>query len=239
MYFENTAIIPVPKLENDFYDWYQRHELKKQAAKNNRFDLIFIGDSITHLFEGHPGMDERGDNVWKQFYACRNALNLGFGWDRTQNVLWRLENGEFENQLPLLAVLNIGTNNLTGTANARENTPEEIMTGVKAICKLIFSKSRQTHILLMGVFPRGQPGECLRKEVQEFNRKLKAFAETCRQVIFLDIGDKFLDSEGNIDVTTMPDMVHPSTKGYQIWAESIEPVLQKYKQENTLKIQEK
>ena len=190
----NSAIVPVPKLENDFYDWYQRHEQKKQAVKANQFDLIFIGDSITHFFEGHPGFDNKGDKVWQQYYGGRNALNLGFGWDRTQNVLWRLGNGEFENQFPLLVVLNIGTNNLTGTNNARENTPEEITEGIKGICKFIFSKSEKPRILIMGVFPRGLPTEHFRGKINAINLHLKTFAGTNRTCM----GSSALRSHGHM-----------------------------------------
>jgi hypothetical protein len=85
----NTAAIPVQKLEEDFYDWYVRHSAKCREAACANHDLVFIGDSITHLFEGDPNVPNRGERVWEAHYGNRNALNLGFGWDRTQNVLWR------------------------------------------------------------------------------------------------------------------------------------------------------
>ncbi len=218
---KNTALIPKPKLENDFYDWYERHENKKNLVRRHKFDLIFIGDSITHFFEGHPGIANKGDSIWQNFYADRNALNLGFGWDRIQNVLWRLENGEFENQCPAWVVLNIGTNNLTETANAPKNTSEEIGEGIKALCEFILDRSSKTRILLMGIFPRGLPNDLQRFEINAINLYIKTLA----QVTFMDIGNKFVDAAGNIDPQIMPDLVHPSTSGYRIWAESIDPLL--------------
>ena len=83
----NTAIVPTPKIENDFYDWYVRHESKCNAARANNHELLFIGDSITHLFEGHPNVPDKGEEVWRKFYGRRSVLNLGFGWDRTPNAL--------------------------------------------------------------------------------------------------------------------------------------------------------
>ena len=115
----NTAIRPVMKIEDDCYDWYERHAEKCRQVESNRYELVFIGDSITHFWE-----ELRGPEIWKKYYSARKVLNIGYGWDRTQNVLWRLNNGEFKNQRPKQVVLNIGTNNLTGN-RVRGNTSEE------------------------------------------------------------------------------------------------------------------
>jgi len=109
----NSATIATPVLEHDFYDWHERHRAKCLECERNNHDLVFIGDSITHLFEGDPAVPGRGERVWARYYGQRRALNLGFGWDRTQNVLWRLAHGEFAGQRPRLVVILIGTNNLT------------------------------------------------------------------------------------------------------------------------------
>ena len=88
-------------------------------------------------------------------FGATQTLNLGFGWDRTQNVLWRLAHGEFEGLHPKTVVINIGTNNLTGTANARANTPAEVVQGILAIHEQVRAQSPQSRIIVMGVFPRG------------------------------------------------------------------------------------
>jgi len=223
----NTATIPVPKIENDFYDWYVRHESKCAAARAGNHDIVFIGDSITHLFEGHPNWFDRGEAVWRKFYGKRKALNLGFGWDRAQNVLWRLANGEFAGQTPKLVVLLIGTNNLGATPNFVPNSPAQIAEGVKAVCDLISSLSPATHILNLAIFPRDVAASQLRAKVNEINPLLKANAAKSRNVEFLDFGHVFLDSNGEIKKELMPDLVHPVSAGYKLWAEAIEPVVRK------------
>ena len=133
----NTAVVPAPACEKDFYNWEERHADVKKAIADGPVDLVFLGDSITHMWGGRPAANRQsGQKVWDEFYARRNAVNMGFGWDRTQQVLWRIENGEFEGIHPKVAVVLIGTNNLTGH-NVRENTNEEIVAGVKGVCTAV------------------------------------------------------------------------------------------------------
>ena len=110
------SCIPCPKIENDAYDWYKRHETRCELAKKNSYDIVFIGDSITHFWADEDGVTH-GVEVWREYYGRRRVLNLGFGFDRTQNVLWRLEHGELDGQCPKLVVLNIGTNQFSATPN--------------------------------------------------------------------------------------------------------------------------
>lgn len=223
---ENNAIVPATKLENDFYDWWARHDEKKRlVALRKDFELVFIGDSITHLFEVVDAVPLRGGRVWAEYYGGRKPLDLGFGWDRTQNVLWRLQNGEFEGLAPKLVVLNIGTNNLTGTANARTNTTAEIEEGIGAICDVIGRFAPSATVLVMGVFPRGQPADPLRGQIRDLNARLGRHVETRPRRRFLDIGARFLDGEGVIPVELMNDLCHPTEAGYRVWAEAIEPVV--------------
>ena len=122
----NNAIVPVPKLENDSYDWYKRHEDILRLKQGLDPEIVLIGDSITHFWGGQPespGVKARGPKAWEKAFGTKRTLNLGFGWDRTQNVLWRLDHGEFDGLHPKWVVLNIGTNNFSGTKNARASTP--------------------------------------------------------------------------------------------------------------------
>src|SRR3990172_4534699 len=137
---EHDAIKPVPRDGN----WMKRHDAMNARVKEGNVDLVFIGDSITQGWEG------RGKEVWQKFYGERNAVNLGIGGDRTQHVIWRLDNGNLEGISPKLAVIMIGTNN-SGT-----NTPEQIAAGTTAIVKQLRTKTPQTKILVLAIFPRGE-----------------------------------------------------------------------------------
>lgn len=220
----NNAIVPVPKLENDCYDWWQRHEAVMAAKQKIDPEIVLIGDSITHFWGGEPaspGANARGPKAWESIFGGKQVLNLGFGWDRTQNVLWRLQNGEFDGLKPKWIVLNIGTNNSTGTKNARTNTPAETAAGVEAILALIHEKSPESKVILMGVFPRGQKAkDSLRTYISELNVLLAKIA-AARQLTFIDLRDKFLEADGTLPSALMADGVHPTEAGYAIWAEAL------------------
>lgn len=224
----NEAVVPCSKIEDDFYDWFARHEAKCAEARAGRHDVVFIGDSITHFFEGHPGFADKGDKIWCKFYGRRHALNLGFGYDRTQNVLWRLANGEFQGQTPKLVVLNIGTNNLTATAKCREFTASEIVEAILAICDEIHRRSPKTHIIVMAVFPRDKAASPLRARIVELNAKLSEAIPSRGFCELVDIGRKFLDADGEIPLEVMPDLTHPSAEGYRRWAGAIEATVRRH-----------
>jgi lysophospholipase L1-like esterase len=220
----NTAIIPARNVQLDFYDWDERHQQKQAQAQSDKHDLVFIGDSITHMFE----VEDRGLPVWERYYGHRRALDLGYGWDCTQNVLWRLENGEFAGQQPKLVVLNIGTNNLTGNDACPANTAEEIVEGIAAICGLIQQKSPQTTILSMAIFPRSLTSDPVHAKAKLVNTLLARHLRRKPGILHLNIGERFLGPDGEIPCELMDDRCHPTKQGYGIWAEAIEPVVRHY-----------
>ena len=134
----NDAIIPVPRDGG----WMKRHESFNERVKKGNVDLLLIGDSITQ------GWESSGKAAWEKYYTPRNAVNLGIGGDRTQHVLWRLDNGNVEGISPKAAVLMIGTNN-SGT-----NSPAQIAEGVEAVVKKLRTKLPKTKILVLAIFPR-------------------------------------------------------------------------------------
>lgn len=232
----NNAIVPTPKLEADFYDWYARHDEKcRLVAERQDYGVVFIGDSITHLFEADEQGGARGGRIWRQELAPYRPLNLGFGWDRTQNVLWRLAHGEFAGLRPRAVVLLIGTNNLTGTANARTSTPAEVVAGTAAICDWLHAASPDTTIILLAVLPRSSPADPLREAIRQVNAGVEEWlaARTAGQgagagkegavgvIRHLDIGAHFVDAEGRIPAALMNDGVHPTEAGYRIWADAV------------------
>lgn len=226
---ENNAIVPVPKLEKDFYDWWQRHaDALTLANLHSQPEIVLIGDSITHFWGGvpnTPNFKPRGEKAFAQTFEGKQELNLGFGWDRTQNVLWRLDHGELQGHYPKWAIVNIGTNNFAGTKNARDNTPEEIAEGVRQILLRVRAKSPATKIILMGVFPRGEkPSEPIRSKVTELNKLLAKFGET-KGITFLDISSKLTNPDGTISRQIMGDFLHPTEAGYKIWGDAVMEVI--------------
>jgi lysophospholipase L1-like esterase len=122
-------------------------------------------------------------------------------------------------------ILAIGTNNLTGTVNARANTPEEIVDGIDAICREIRKRSPKSRIVLMTILPRGPRANApLRKPIQDTNRLLAQRFAGDPSITYLDIGGSFLASDGSLQAALMPDGTHPSDAGYQIWAEALAKV---------------
>jgi lysophospholipase L1-like esterase len=219
---ENTAVIPVSKLEEDCYDWWERHDAVLAAKERIDPEIVMIGDSITHFWGGEPDSVKYGGESWGETFGDTPVLNLGFGWDRTQNVLWRLENGEFEGLHPRAVVLNIGTNNMTGSDNARANTPEEICEGVETICRKLHSLSPETRIVVMGIFPRGEfPTDPLRAIAAEVNALLPGALSVLPYVTHLQIGEEFLEADGTISPEIMFDFCHLTPAGYAIWAKAL------------------
>lgn len=225
---ENNAVIPVSKLENDCYDWWQRHEAVLAIKDKIDPEIVLIGDSITHYWGGEPvspGAPVRGSKSWQDVFGGKKVLNLGFGWDRTQNVLWRLHNGEMDGLKPKWIVLNIGTNNSSGTKNARENTPAETAAGVNEVLSLLQKKAPEAKVILMGVFPIGpKASDPKRRFILELNGLLAKIAEE-RKLPFLDLGEKFLAPDGSLQMGLRADAVHPGEAGYAIWAEALKDAI--------------
>jgi lysophospholipase L1-like esterase len=214
---ENSAIVPVLRAEPT--NWVARHEGFLAEAKAGRFDLVFIGDSIT------DGWRKGGLEVWNKFYGPRHALNLGIGGDRTQHVLWRIEHGELEGLKPKVVVLMIGTNN-TGKEKdgSLRNSTTEIIEGVTTVANKIRAKLPESKLLLLAVFPRGAVDAPQRAQIKEINAAL-AKLDDGKKVKFLDIGKVFLAEDGSIPKTIMPDLLHPNAQGYQLCTDAMEPTL--------------
>lgn len=191
-----------------------RHNKFNERIKQGNVDLVFIGDSITQGWEG------AGKEVWAKNYASRNAVNLGIGGDRTQHVIWRLQNGNLDGVEPKVAVVMIGTNN----SNGKDHTGQEIGEGIVEVVKTIQKKSPKTKVLILGIFPRGEKPNPQREKNAEASAVAAKLAED-KQVFYLDIGPKFLTEDGTLSKEIMPDLLHLSPKGYQIWADAIEPKL--------------
>ena len=160
--------------------------------------------------------------MWKKFYEDRQPLNLGFSGDRTEHVIWRLNNGNLRGQnAAKVAVIMIGTNN-TGHS---EQDPTETADGVDRILSTLRARCPDTKVLLLGVFPRGEKPDNRKREINtELNKHLAEFADGER-VHFLDLGAAFVEPDGTISKQIMPDFLHLTPGGYQLWAEAMEEKL--------------
>jgi len=211
---------------SDYVDewWILRHQakLKELKQKKNRIDLLMIGDSITQGWED----EENFDTLWRKYFEPRNALNLGFSGDRTEQVLWRLQNGEVDGIEPKLAVLLIGTNN-TGH---RQDPANDTAAGIKAILQELTTRLENTAILLLAIFPCGEsPNDPLRTLNSNVNDIIVDYADG-KTVHFLDIGHNYVDAAGRLRTELMPDLLHLSPAGYKVWADSMESLLNKLMQ---------
>ncbi|MFZ1976328.1 MAG: GDSL-type esterase/lipase family protein, partial [Bacteroidota bacterium] len=229
----NTAIVPVSKLENDCYNWWERHKEVLSIKDSINPEIVLIGNSITHFWGGEPKLrgedgnlrDPNGPKSWDSLFHNYRVLNIGFGWDRTQNVLWRLDRGELDGLHPRTVIINIGTNNTSQTRNARMNTAPEIVEGIRAICLRVRSKVPDAKIVLMAIFPREQKKDHPRRIfINEINKQLESFAIE-QKITFVNIGSKMLDTDGTFLPGLTLDFCHPTEKGYQIWADEIRSII--------------
>jgi lysophospholipase L1-like esterase len=209
---ENAAIKPAPKDK-------PRHEKFLEIAKKGNIDLLFLGDSITDAWGGEGHGKGGGAKIFEKEFLPLKAANFGIGGDRTQHVLWRLQNGELEGIQPKVVMLMIGTNN----SNGNDNTAEEIAEGITAIVKEIHQRSPKTKVLLLAIFPRGEPerSKAQREKIAKANSIIAKLDDGGKTVKYLDIGDKFLQPDGTLPKDIMPDLLHLSEKGYQIWADAV------------------
>lgn len=220
---------PHSKIEEDVYDWWARHELKLEQTVNRQYDIIFIGDSITHFWHDEQGRSTENEAVWQKYYGNRSVLNLGYGFDRPQNVLYRLDNGEFAGQRPKVVVLNIGTNCFSITKRYSGDTPEIAFEGVKAVIERIFELAPGCHLILMELFPRLP--DTTQEKIDRVNMFLREFAKEDVRITLVSLNDKLAK-----DGILIPDLYadrqcHPNARGYQIWAEAIEPYLVSFLQQ--------
>jgi lysophospholipase L1-like esterase len=193
-----------------------RHKQFLKVVAKGDAEVIFIGDSITHDWEG------RGKKVWAENFAPLKAVNLGIGGDQTGHVLWRITEGkELEPIKPKAAVIMIGTNNMGG------HTDEQIAGGVKAIVEELRKQKPEMKILVLGIFPRSAKATDKVVDKIKTTNAIIAKLDDGKAVFYKDIGEKFLESDGSLDKKIMPDYLHLSAKGYQIWADAIKGDLEK------------
>lgn len=202
--------------------WMQRHQQKLADKALAQYEWVMIGDSITH------GWEDAGDAVWQQHFADIKTLNLGFGGDRTENVLWHIEHGAVDGLAPRLVTLMIGTNN-TGH---RLDSPESIRDGIAAIIDQLQRKLPDSQIVLMAIFPRGADSNDVERRNNQQTNKLLVQLAAEKAIEFAEFNKAFLTPDNTLSKDIMPDLLHPNETGYEIWAKQLTPYVDQYIRDN-------
>jgi len=202
------------------------HEQLLQKAKQGRIDVYFEGDSITRRW---GTTDEQYKDFlvnWRQNFFGWNAADFGWGGDKTENILWRLNNGELDNINPKVIVLLAGTNNVgnkSPVADAEDPRIPNISNGIKAILDICQMKAPKATIIVMGIFPRND-NMAVMPIINEINKRIAKFADG-KRIRYLNINDKLADKEDKLyPGMTNKDGLHLDVKGYQVWADALKPV---------------
>jgi len=202
--------------DHAIYDWQTRHEGVLEYNRTHQAEVVVIGDSIIHYWGGEPVAPRAwAPDAWDRAFAGVTVENLGFGWDRTENVLWRLDDGELDGIAPRLIIVIIGTNN-TGV-----NTARDIADGIEAVCVRTHQIQPQAKILLLGILPRRNEKPPRPVITERVNHLLQVRLGKLSWLTFRDLGDSFRNPDGSVKVSLFADGVHPSHAGYEVLADRI------------------
>jgi lysophospholipase L1-like esterase len=201
------------------------HEQLLAKAKQGRIDVYFEGDSIARRW-GATDYPDFLENWRKNFFGW-NAADFGWGADRVENILWRLENGELDGVNPKVIVLLAGTNNVGNRVPPEGVDPAaaNITKGLAAVIRLMQSKAPNAAIILTAIFPRNDNMDVM-PEIDRINTGLAKIADGHR-VRYLNINDKLAGPDGKLfdGMLNERDKLHPTLRGYQVWADALKPVL--------------
>jgi lysophospholipase L1-like esterase len=199
------------------------HRQLLEKAKQGRIDVYFVGDSITRRWgTSDPQYKELLAN-WNANFFGWNAANFGWGADTTQNILWRLENGEIDGVHPKVIVVQAGTNNVAAQ-HGEDAAVADITRGIEAIIKTCREKAPKATIILTAIFPRNDNMEWM-PAISQINENLAKLADG-KRVRYLNVNGKLADKNGRlVDGVMNDDRLHPTAEGYQLWAEGLKPIL--------------
>ena len=197
------------------------HEQLLAKTRQGRIDVYFEGDSITRRW-GATDYPRLLAN-WKENFHGWNAANFAWGGDTTHNILWRLQNGEFEGVSPRVIVLQAGTNNLPWRGPADDAAIADVVAGIQAIIAFFQERAPDATIVLTALFPRSQNLD-LKPAIDAINRKIATLADG-RKIRFVNINDTLADSTGRLLPSMSRDGLHLEEKGCQVWADALKPIL--------------
>ena len=215
----SLALSPVPHPGKE-----TSHESFNEISKQGEAQLVFLGDSIT------AGWSKKGQEAWDKYWVPMKAANFGIGGDRTEHILWRLQNGNYDGLKPKLTVLMIGTNNTGHEGRPMKehgdaiysSSAEETAEGVGAILDLLREKQPQMKVLLLAIFPCGADSADPKRQKNEAINQLIAELADDKMVTYMDLNEEFMEKDGTLSKEIMPDPLHPNAAGYEIWSKAIE-----------------
>ena len=192
--------------------WAGKHSSFVKRARGGHVGLLFLGDSIT------TGMSFHRDLLAKCF-GKYNVEAFGIPGDRTENLLWRLNEGELDGIKPQVIVVLIGTNNLAADRN------QDVVLGVRAVLADVQRLQPTSKIVLLGILPRGESAnDPVRLRIKQINEQLKQFADN-QQIWYVDLGDRLLLKDGSLAAAVEPDFLHPSRRGFELMYEGLQPTI--------------
>ena len=198
----------------------KRHNEKMQEVAAGGAKVVFIGDSITHFWESH------GKEQLKKYFSegDMKMLDLGISADRTEHVLWRLDNGELDGYEAKVVFIMIGTNN-AGHHKFSDEPPADTICGIREILNRVTAKQPKATVVLTSIFPRGRDAnDPIRRRNDVVNKEIMKFCDG-QQIFWLDFSDQFLTTDGRLAGEIMPDYLHPRALGYEIWYSAVKPYL--------------
>jgi lysophospholipase L1-like esterase len=227
----NTAILPAPGAEcrgaaagwGDGKDWYSQFEAINQISRDRQVDLVLLGNSVTQGWGGEGRtVWSAAPEVWDSLFKPMNSANYGISGDRTQHVLWRVQNGNFDHVRPRVIALEVGVNNFA------DNSAREIADGIQAIIKALAKKAPSARILLFGPLPTGiddkDPNRQKYIQVHQMIRSL----HNGKNIIYKNMDNHFINPDGTLTEGLMAaDGVHLTAAGYRVWAGVLVPEAQK------------
>jgi lysophospholipase L1-like esterase len=192
----------------------ERHQQFLNRINEGNIGLLFLGDSLTDWWP------TQGERSWIRL-ANYEPASFGVAGDRTEHLLWRITHGELEGINPKVTVVLIGTNNI---GNFEDEKPESIAKAIRQIVLIIHQRLPSTRVLLIGILPRGDKNSIERKKARDVNNQIRNL-EDHDKTRYLDLTSAFLDIDGNIPAAVMPDQLHLTAEGYEIWLREMEPLL--------------
>lgn len=215
---KKTVLQPVKQRRQPYdYEWMERHHAIVKRNHEKQPEILMVGNSITHFWGGEPeGIFKNGVEVWDKMFKGHTVTNMGYGWDRIENVLWRIYHGEFDGFKAKKIFMMLGTNNIN------QNTETDVIEGLNNVISLIMKRQPEATLYVVSIYPRRQQEE----KVNGINEKLKASLPAYDRLKYINVGQALLQKDGKIDESLfVGDGLHPNAEGYARVAKLMKPYI--------------